>query len=105
MRMLGRQFVTGETIEDAIDNGRDNRRRGYRYSYDMLGEAALTAADAERYLDSYRHAIEAIGAQRRRSAGDDVRVRPGISIKLSALHPRYAPCDARARDGASCCRS
>ena len=88
MRMLGRQFVTGETIEDAIDHGRDARRRGYRYSYDMLGEAALTADDADRYLASYRHAIEAIGASAGR--GDDVRLRPGISIKLSALHPRYA---------------
>ena len=87
MRMLGRQFVTGETIEDAIANGEDNRRRGYRYSYDMLGEAALTAADAGRYLAAYEHAIAAIGASSK-SAGD-VRTRPGISIKLSALHPRY----------------
>ena len=91
MRMLGRQFVTGETIADAIANGRDNLKRGYRYSYDMLGEAALTADDAARYLESYRHAIAAIGA----SAGSvrqrgDVRTRPGISVKLSALHPRYA---------------
>ena len=91
MRMLGRQFVTGETIEDAIDHGRDLRRHGYRYSYDMLGEAALTAADAARYLASYRHAIEAIGASAGPvDAGSDVRLRPGISIKLSALHPRYA---------------
>ncbi len=93
MRMLGRQFVTGETIEDAIGNGADNRRRGYRYSYDMLGEAALTAADADRYLASYRHAIDAIGASAgavHPAAGSDVRRRPGISIKLSALHPRYA---------------
>ena len=92
MRMLGRQFVTGETIEDAIDNGRDNVRRGYRYSYDMLGEAALTGHDAERYLDSYRHAIEAIGRSAGApdaASGSDVRKRPGISIKLSALHPRY----------------
>ena len=103
MRMLGRQFVTGETIEDAISNGRDNRKRGYRYSYDMLGEAALTAADATRYLASYRHAIAVIGASAGRvqernddPSGDhsadrnDVRTRPGISVKLSALHPRYA---------------
>ena len=90
MRMLGRQFVTGETIEDAIDNGRDNQRRGYRYSYDMLGEAALTAADAERYLASYRHAIDAIGGAASRLGTREVRERPGISIKLSALHPRYA---------------
>jgi RHH-type proline utilization regulon transcriptional repressor/proline dehydrogenase/delta 1-pyrroline-5-carboxylate dehydrogenase len=91
MRMLGRQFVTGETIEDAIDNGRDTRKRGYRYSYDMLGEAALTAADAVRYLASYRHAIEVIGASAGAIGGaSDVRLRPGISIKLSALHPRYS---------------
>ena len=64
-------------------------KRGYRYSYDMLGEAALTAADAARYLDSYRHAIEAIGTSAREGS-NDVRVRPGISVKLSALHPRYA---------------
>jgi RHH-type proline utilization regulon transcriptional repressor/proline dehydrogenase/delta 1-pyrroline-5-carboxylate dehydrogenase len=91
MRMLGRQFVTGETIEDAIGNGRDNVRRGYRYSYDMLGEAALTQHDAERYLASYRHAIEAIGTSAGEAGGgaSDVRARPGISIKLSALHPRY----------------
>ena len=91
MRMLGRQFVTGETIEDAIDNGRVNLRRGYRYSYDMLGEAASTAADADRYLAAYRHAIDAIGASARAATEgqSDVRARPGISIKLSALHPRY----------------
>ena len=95
MRMLGRQFVTGETIEDAIANGRDNLKRGYRYSYDMLGEAALTAADAERYLESYRHAIAVIGAsgkgaQPASGVHMDVNQRPGISVKLSALHPRYA---------------
>ena len=91
MRMLGRQFVTGETIEDAIENGRDNLRRGYRYSYDMLGEAALTAHDATRYLEAYRHAIDVIGRSAGARATDsDVRKRPGISIKLSALHPRYA---------------
>jgi RHH-type proline utilization regulon transcriptional repressor/proline dehydrogenase/delta 1-pyrroline-5-carboxylate dehydrogenase len=88
MRMLGRQFVTGETIEDAIANGAPNTRRGYRYSYDMLGEAALTAADASHYLRAYEHAIDVIGAS---SQGDlhGVKLGPGISIKLSALHPRY----------------
>ena len=93
MRMLGRQFVTGETIADALVNGREMRARGFRYSYDMLGEAALTAADAERYLMAYEDAIEAIGV----AAGTpetapspaSVRLRPGISVKLSALHPRY----------------
>ena len=95
MRMLGRQFVTGETIEDAIANGRDNQKRGYRYSYDMLGEAALTTTDAARYLQSYRHAIAVIGASAAASDNavrdtGDARTRPGISVKLSALHPRYA---------------
>ena len=88
MRMLGRQFVTGETIEDAMRNGAPNRSRGYRYSYDMLGEAALTKADALRYLEAYRHAIDVIGRESK-SGPAGVRQGPGISIKLSALHPRY----------------
>ena len=88
MRMLGRQFVTGETIETAISNGVPHTKRGYRYSYDMLGEAALTSADAKRYLQAYEHAIDVIGASQ--SEGQiGVRLGPGISIKLSALHPRY----------------
>jgi RHH-type proline utilization regulon transcriptional repressor/proline dehydrogenase/delta 1-pyrroline-5-carboxylate dehydrogenase len=88
MRMLGRQFVTGETIEDAIENGAPNRARGYRYSYDMLGEAALTKSDALRYLEAYQHAIDVIGRESK-SGPSGVRQGPGISIKLSALHPRY----------------
>ena len=87
MRMLGNQFVTGQTISAALNNSRDNEARGYRYSYDMLGEAALTMADAERYYASYEDAIHAIG---RASAGRGVKRGPGISVKLSALHPRYA---------------
>ena len=93
MRMLGRQFVTGETIEDAIANGSGPRARGYRYSYDMLGEAALTSADAARYYASYEAAIHAIGrhaASLGLAAQDAVRLGPGISVKLSALHPRYS---------------
>ncbi|HEX9173774.1 MAG TPA: proline dehydrogenase family protein, partial [Telluria sp.] len=62
MRMLGNQFVTGQTIAEAIKNSRDNEQRGYRYSYDMLGEAALTEADAKAYYASYEKAIHAIGA-------------------------------------------
>ncbi|HRI19006.1 MAG TPA: proline dehydrogenase family protein, partial [Burkholderiaceae bacterium] len=87
MRMMGEQFVTGETIEQALANARKREAQGFRYSYDMLGEAALTAADAARYHDAYEQAIHAIGAA---AAGRGVIEGPGISIKLSALHPRYA---------------
>jgi len=87
MRMLGNQFVTGQTINEALKNSRDNEARGYRYSYDMLGEAALTELDAENYYASYEAAIHAIG---RASNGRGIKDGPGISIKLSALHPRYS---------------
>ena len=87
MRMLGRQFVTGETIDEALANGREREARGYRFSYDMLGEAAMTEADARRYLDDYTRAIHAIGQA---SAGRGVIEGPGISVKLSAIHPRYS---------------
>ena len=87
MRMLGNQFVTGQTIDEAIKNGKDNEARGYRYSYDMLGEAALTEVDAAYYYAAYEKAIHAIG---KASAGRGIRNGPGISVKLSALHPRYS---------------
>ncbi len=87
MRMMGEQFVTGETIDLALAAARLREAQGFRYSYDMLGEAAITAADAERYLAAYEHAIHAIG---RASAGRGIVDGPGISMKLSALHPRYA---------------
>ena len=87
MRMLGNQFVTGQTIDEALKNSRENETRGYRYSYDMLGEAALTEADAENYYASYEMAIHAIG---KASNGRGIKDGPGISIKLSALHPRYS---------------
>ncbi len=87
MRMMGEQFVTGETIVQALDHARRLEAEGFRYSYDMLGEAALTAHDAERYRQSYEQAIHAIG---KASAGRGVYDGPGISIKLSALHPRYS---------------
>jgi RHH-type proline utilization regulon transcriptional repressor/proline dehydrogenase/delta 1-pyrroline-5-carboxylate dehydrogenase len=87
MRMMGEQFVTGETIEEALANARRREVVGYRYSYDMLGEAALTAADAARYFADYEQAIHAIG---KASAGRGIHDGPGISIKLSALHPRYS---------------
>jgi RHH-type proline utilization regulon transcriptional repressor/proline dehydrogenase/delta 1-pyrroline-5-carboxylate dehydrogenase len=87
MRMLGNQFVTGQTIDEALDNSQPNEARGYRYSYDMLGEAALTELDAQRYYASYETAIHAIG---KASNGRGIQDGPGISIKLSALHPRYS---------------
>ncbi|WP_192459312.1 trifunctional transcriptional regulator/proline dehydrogenase/L-glutamate gamma-semialdehyde dehydrogenase [Musicola keenii] len=86
MRLMGEQFVTGETISDALANARRREEMGFRYSYDMLGEAALTATDAQAYLHSYQQAIRAIGNA---SAGRGIYEGPGISIKLSALHPRY----------------
>lgn len=86
MRMLGQQFVLGRTIGEALANARTRRARGYRFSFDMLGEAALTAGDAERYLAAYEAAIHAIGAQ---AQGRGIDAEDGISIKLSALHPRY----------------
>ena len=87
MRLLGKQFVTGRTITEAIANARGREQRGYRFSYDMLGEAAVTAEDADRYLAAYEDAIDAIGEVAR---GRGVYEGPGISIKLSALHPRYS---------------
>ncbi|MCE9661073.1 MAG: trifunctional transcriptional regulator/proline dehydrogenase/L-glutamate gamma-semialdehyde dehydrogenase [Burkholderiales bacterium] len=87
MRLMGEQFVTGETIAQALDNAKPREAEGFRYSYDMLGEAAMTARDAEAYLASYEAAIHAIG---RASAGRGIVRGPGISIKLSALHPRYS---------------
>ncbi len=86
MKEMGRQFVLGETIDAAMKRARDLESRGYTYSYDMLGEAARTEADARRYHLSYSRAITAIAAAAR---GNDIRMNPGISVKLSALHPRY----------------
>ncbi|MCC7100683.1 MAG: trifunctional transcriptional regulator/proline dehydrogenase/L-glutamate gamma-semialdehyde dehydrogenase [Rubrivivax sp.] len=87
MRLMGEQFVTGQTIAEALANAGPREAMGFRYSYDMLGEAALTAGDAERYRSAYEEAIHAIG----RAAGGRGPIEgPGISIKLSALHPRYA---------------
>jgi RHH-type proline utilization regulon transcriptional repressor/proline dehydrogenase/delta 1-pyrroline-5-carboxylate dehydrogenase len=88
MRLMGNHFVLGETIDAALARAadRDGHHHHNRYSFDMLGEGARTAEDAARYFDSYASAIEAIGA----TAGDRPHPdRPGISVKLSALHPRY----------------
>ncbi|EOV9655884.1 trifunctional transcriptional regulator/proline dehydrogenase/L-glutamate gamma-semialdehyde dehydrogenase [Cronobacter turicensis] len=87
MRLMGEQFVTGETIAEALANARKLEEKGFCYSYDMLGEAALTAADAQAYMVSYQQAIHAIG---KASNGRGIYEGPGISIKLSALHPRYS---------------
>ncbi len=91
MRILGGQFVMGRTIEAALARAAPAERLGYRHSFDMLGEAARTAVDAARYRDAYRHAIAAIGAA---AAGRPVAEAPGISVKLSALHPRYEAAQA-----------
>ncbi|MEL6365959.1 MAG: bifunctional proline dehydrogenase/L-glutamate gamma-semialdehyde dehydrogenase PutA [Pseudomonadota bacterium] len=87
MSIMGEHFVLGETIDEAIKKGRKQVAHGYTYSYDMLGEAALTATDAQEYIEAYSGAIAAIGknAKAKRPADEN----PGISVKLSALHPRY----------------
>ena len=87
MRIIGHQFVMGRTIDAALERSAKKANRRFRYSYDMLGEAALTAEDAERYFDAYADAIRRIGASA--DAGDDSVTAPSISVKLSALHPRY----------------
>ncbi|ODS91064.1 MAG: trifunctional transcriptional regulator/proline dehydrogenase/L-glutamate gamma-semialdehyde dehydrogenase [Comamonas sp. SCN 65-56] len=87
MKLMGEQFVTGQNIAEALANSRAHEKQGFRYSYDMLGEAATTEQDAQRYLADYQQAIHAIGSA---SNGRGIFDGPGISIKLSALHPRYA---------------
>ena len=86
MRIMGHQFVMGRTIDEALARSRKGVNADYRYSFDMLGEGALTTKDAARYLEAYRQAIHAIG---RTGPFADVFAAPSISIKLSALHPRY----------------
>ncbi len=86
MRLMGSHFVLGETIESALARTQPDQARTPRYSFDMLGEGARTGNDAKRYFDSYARAIEAIGRAANRKPLPD---RPGISVKLSALHPRY----------------
>jgi RHH-type proline utilization regulon transcriptional repressor/proline dehydrogenase/delta 1-pyrroline-5-carboxylate dehydrogenase len=87
IRILGTQFVMGRTIEEAIERSSDGANAAYRYSFDMLGEAALTWQGADEYLEAYLHAIDAVAVHT--EAPDEAR--PGISVKLSALHPRYEP--------------
>ncbi|NIZ60019.1 bifunctional proline dehydrogenase/L-glutamate gamma-semialdehyde dehydrogenase [Sedimentitalea sp. CY04] len=86
MKEMGRQFVLGESIESAMKRAAGMEEKSYTYSYDMLGEAARTEADAARYHLSYSRAISAIADG---CSSDDIRENPGISVKLSALHPRY----------------
>ncbi len=86
MRIMGGQFVLGRTISEALSRGNEWATRGCRFSFDMLGEAALTAADAQRYFLSYESAIAGIGAHE--DGGQNVFTRNSISVKLSALHPR-----------------
>ncbi len=86
MRIMGHQYVMGRDIESALQRSKRRENRRYRYSFDMLGEAALTARDAERYRRAYADAIDALG---RADRGSDVFDAPSISVKLSALHPRY----------------
>lgn len=86
MKEMGRQFVLGESIESALNRGGAQVAQGYSYSFDMLGEAALTENDAYKYFCSYENAIESLNAH---SSSDNIKDNPGISIKLSALHPRY----------------
>jgi RHH-type transcriptional regulator, proline utilization regulon repressor / proline dehydrogenase / delta 1-pyrroline-5-carboxylate dehydrogenase len=91
MRIMGHQFVMGRTIDEALARSRKGGNAAYRYSFDMLGEAALTERDAQRYLQAYREAIAAIGRANADRAGNaaDPFGAPSISVKLSALHPRY----------------
>ncbi|HET6629756.1 MAG TPA: bifunctional proline dehydrogenase/L-glutamate gamma-semialdehyde dehydrogenase PutA [Woeseiaceae bacterium] len=87
MRIMGHQFVMGRTIDEALERSQSKNGRRYRYSYDMLGESAVTAEDAARYFDAYAAAIARIGDAA--GEGESVFSAPGISVKLSALHPRY----------------
>ena len=83
MKIMGKHFVLGRTIAEALKNGKKPQEKGYSYSFDMLGEAAMTAADAEKYHSAYKSAIESVGNEQ------SATTKPTISIKLSALHPRY----------------
>ncbi|MCB1683321.1 MAG: bifunctional proline dehydrogenase/L-glutamate gamma-semialdehyde dehydrogenase PutA, partial [Pseudomonadales bacterium] len=86
MRILGGQYVLGRSVEEALERGRELNDPGTRFSFDMLGEGARTQVDADRYFAAYRDAIESIG---RHEAEQDPILANGVSIKLSALHPRY----------------
>jgi RHH-type proline utilization regulon transcriptional repressor/proline dehydrogenase/delta 1-pyrroline-5-carboxylate dehydrogenase len=87
MKLMGKTFVLGRDIEEAIDETKTGLTRGYTYNFDMLGEGARTSADAQYYFDAYAHAIRTIGQST--NSTQDIFKRPGISVKLSALYPRY----------------
>ncbi|NSX54336.1 bifunctional proline dehydrogenase/L-glutamate gamma-semialdehyde dehydrogenase PutA [Parasulfitobacter algicola] len=86
IKEIGNQFVLGETIQSAMDRAAGMEKKGFSYSYDMLGEAALTQTDADAFFKAYENSIQTLSKQ---ALSDDIRQNPGISIKLSALHPRY----------------
>jgi RHH-type proline utilization regulon transcriptional repressor/proline dehydrogenase/delta 1-pyrroline-5-carboxylate dehydrogenase len=85
MKIMGHQFVLGRSIKEALSRGKSYRDKGYSYSFDMLGEAALTQQDADKYLDAYMRAIDSVAKDTYKGSAAN----PTISIKLSALHPRY----------------
>jgi RHH-type proline utilization regulon transcriptional repressor/proline dehydrogenase/delta 1-pyrroline-5-carboxylate dehydrogenase len=87
VKLLGQHFVLGRTIEEAIEKSREAADRGFRFSFDMLGEAAMTRTDAGRYLDRYRHAVQVLRSSAQRSG--KLFEQPGISVKLTALYPRF----------------
>ncbi len=89
MKIMGHQFVMGRTIEEALQRSVKKNNLGYRYSFDMLGEGALTTADADRYFEAYHEGIAKIGANPYAGA-EDIFAAPGVSVKLSALHPRLS---------------
>jgi RHH-type transcriptional regulator, proline utilization regulon repressor / proline dehydrogenase / delta 1-pyrroline-5-carboxylate dehydrogenase len=94
MKILGDNFVLGRTIKEAIGKAQPLERQGYRFSYDMLGEGARTAADATRYFDRYVSALDAVGTAAKpltATHADALMARPGLSVKLSAIHPRFEP--------------
>jgi RHH-type transcriptional regulator, proline utilization regulon repressor / proline dehydrogenase / delta 1-pyrroline-5-carboxylate dehydrogenase len=93
MKILGDNFVLGRTIKEALSHAAPLEAKGYRFSYDMLGEGAKSRRDAERYYDRYHAAIEAVGQERPLDASHTLAMssRPSISVKLSAIHPRYEP--------------
>ncbi|KAE9528314.1 bifunctional proline dehydrogenase/L-glutamate gamma-semialdehyde dehydrogenase PutA [Testudinibacter aquarius] len=86
MKVLGEQFVTGINIQEALNRTKKRTEKGYCFSFDMLGEAALTQADAERYFQDYLTAIETVG----KAAHSDIYRANSVSVKLSAIHPRYS---------------
>jgi len=87
MKIMGHQFVLGRNIAEAQKNGMPFTNKGYGYSYDMLGESALTQADAIKYFDAYMDAVESVGKEAHKSSA--IKISTSVSIKLSALHPRY----------------